>query len=118
MDGKVFDSNTDSTFRHMDAFNVNMTNDPALGGVIAGWKDGLSLLKKGAKAKFYIPSSLAYGEEGNGGIIPPNAILMFDIAVEDLLTKEQAKKASQEMMKKMQEKMRSSQMQQNPSPHN
>lgn len=104
LDGKVFDSNTDPSKGHVEPLNVNMTNNPALGiNVITGWKDGLTMLNKGAKAKFYIPSSIAYGKQGAGADIAPNTVLMFEIEVLDLLTKAQAQAAEQEKNKKMQE---------------
>jgi FKBP-type peptidyl-prolyl cis-trans isomerase FkpA len=104
MDGKTFDSNTDPAFQHVQPFNVNLTSDYTLGsGVIKGWSDGLKLLNKGAKAKFYIPSSLAYGSRGMGEKIPGNAILFFDIEVVDVLTKEQAKAAIDAETKKRME---------------
>ncbi len=52
------------------------------GRVIPGWDEGLQLFAVGGKGRLYIPSSLAYGEEGAGnGIIPPDANLIFDIEV-------------------------------------
>jgi FKBP-type peptidyl-prolyl cis-trans isomerase FkpA len=91
MDGNMFDSNTDSSKGHVEPFKVNMTNDPILGGgVIAGWMDGLRLLNKGAKAKFYIPSALAYGKTRMGKDIAENSILIFDIEVVDVLSRQQA----------------------------
>jgi FKBP-type peptidyl-prolyl cis-trans isomerase len=104
MDGKVFDSNTDPSKGHVEPFNVNLTNNPALGqNVIPGWKDGFKMLNKGAKARFYIPSSLAYGAKGAGADIAPNSVLIFDIEVLDLLNKTQALAAIEEQNKKMQE---------------
>ena len=104
LDGKQFDSNTDPAKGNMEPLPVNLTNDPSLGiNVITGWKDGLSLLNKGAKARFYIPSSLAYGKQGSGPDIGPNVVLMFDIEVVDLLDKTQAMAAAKEQNRKMQE---------------
>jgi FKBP-type peptidyl-prolyl cis-trans isomerase len=73
--GEKFDSNTDSTFNHVEPLNF------ALGkhNVISGWDEAVALMNKGMKARFYIPSSLAYGDHGQGPKIGPNEILIFDI---------------------------------------
>lgn len=49
------------------------------GQVIEGWDEGIALLKVGDKARFVIPSHLGYGANGAGGVIPPNATLIFDV---------------------------------------
>ena len=112
LEGKVFDSNTDPSFKHPEPLYVNLTNDPSLGkGVIIGWKDGLMMLKKGSKAKFYIPSGLAYGSRGAGADIPPYSVLMFDIEVTDVLDRTQARARVDSAMKKMNEARQMQQIQ-------
>ena len=120
MAGKAFDSNTDPAFNHLEPLTVNMTNNQMLGsGVIKGWTDGMTLLNKGAKAKFYIPSSLAYGAQGAGADIGPNEILVFDIEVLDILNQTQAMadmEATQKRMQEMQKRMMDSMQKAQPQP--
>ena len=80
LDGKVFDSNTDPAMGHAQPFTFTL----GTGEVIPGWDEGVALMKKGGKAKLYIPSSMAYGAQGREPMIPKNAILMFDVEVTDL----------------------------------
>ena len=54
------------------------------GQVIEGWDEGIALLKVGDKARFVIPSYLGYGASGAGGVIPPNATLIFDVELMDV----------------------------------
>jgi FKBP-type peptidyl-prolyl cis-trans isomerase len=103
MAGKMFDSNTDPAKGHVDPLIVNLTSDPSLGGIIEGWKDGFSMLKVGSKAKLFIPSSLAYGDQGSGQDIAPNEILVFDIDILNSLTKPQAKAKIAAMQLKFQQ---------------
>lgn len=71
IDGTVFDS---SIRRGQPAqFPVN--------GVIAGWVEALQMMPVGSKWRLYIPSDLAYGAHGAGDIIGPNATLIFDVEV-------------------------------------
>lgn len=101
--GKVFDSNVDPKFGHPEVYSVYMDAEPgSRESVIAGWTDGLSLLKKGAKANLYIPSALAYGSRGRGEDIKPNDNLVFEIEVVDVISAEQARAEAMEQEKKMQ----------------
>jgi len=50
-----------------------------LNGVIPGWTEGVQLMKEGDKFRFYIPSDLAYGSEGAGRLVGPNATLIFEV---------------------------------------
>ena len=54
------------------------------GNVIEGWDEGIALLQVGDKARFVIPSHLGYGSSGAGGVIPPNATLIFDVELMDV----------------------------------
>jgi len=69
--GQVFDS----SYRRKDPITFTL----GIGQVILGWDEGIALLKEGDKARFVIPSYLGYGERGAGGVIPPNATLVFDV---------------------------------------
>ena len=75
LNGEVFDS----------SYSRNMPIEFVLGSgrVIKGWDEGISLIPIGASAKLVIPSDLAYGERGAGGVIPPNSTLIFEIEVID-----------------------------------
>ena len=56
-----------------------------LDGVIAGWTEGVQLMKEGAKFRFFIPYNLAYGANGAGQMIPPYATLIFDVELLEVL---------------------------------
>jgi FKBP-type peptidyl-prolyl cis-trans isomerase FklB len=74
LDGTVFDSSYDRG--EPATFPVN--------GVIPGWTEALQLMKVGDKWQLFIPSKLAYGENGAGGDIGPNAVLVFDVELLDV----------------------------------
>lgn len=100
--GKPFDSNTDPKFGHTELLPVNMGAKPGTpGSVIKGWTDGLSLLKKGAKANLFIPSSLGYGSRGAGADIKPNANLLFEVEVVDVVSQAQAREEQMAEKSKM-----------------
>ena len=75
IDGTVFDSSVDR-------------GQPATFGVtqvIPGWVEALQLMKVGAKWRLYIPSEIAYGPQGAGGVIGPNATLIFDVELLNII---------------------------------
>lgn len=69
IDGTKFDS----------SYDRGQTATFPLNGVIAGWTEGLQLMKEGAKYRFFIPYQLGYGSRGAGASIPPFAALIFDV---------------------------------------
>lgn len=75
-DGKKFDGN----FNTGEPFKLDIYNAP----VIQGWKMLLPLMTKGMKIRAIIPPSLAYGEAGYPGVIPPNATLVFDMYMQNI----------------------------------
>ena len=75
LDGTKFDSSVDR--------NQPFEFELGQGRVIKGWDEGIAALHKGSKAKLIIPSKLAYGARGAGGVIPPYAPLVFDVELID-----------------------------------
>ena len=75
-DGKVFDS----SYARKKPIEFPL----GMGHVIEGWDEGIELLQVGDKARFVIPSHLGYGSRGAGGVIPPNATLVFDVELMDV----------------------------------
>ena len=71
LSGQVFDS----SYKRNEPIDFQL----GVGQVIPGWDEGIALLEVGDKARFVIPSDLAYGSAGAGGVIPPNATLIFDV---------------------------------------
>ena len=69
IDGTEFDS----------SYKRNQSISFPLNGVIAGWTEGLQLMKEGAKYKLFIPSELGYGAQGAGNMIYPHATLIFEV---------------------------------------
>ena len=74
--GQVFDS----SYKRKQPIDFTL----GVGQVIEGWDEGIALLQVGDKARFVIPSYLGYGSRGAGGVIPPDATLVFDVELMDV----------------------------------
>ena len=90
--GKPFDTSVKEVAKAWGQYNPQREPYQGLpvtcgnqGRVIKGWQQGLIGLKKGSHAKLIIPPALGYGEAGAGGVIPPNATLVFDLWIEEVL---------------------------------
>ncbi len=84
LDGTFFDSSNEEVARENNMYQEGRPYEPftfvlGRGAVIKGWDDGLAELQAGDKARFYIPSTLAYGPQQRGAVIGPNSILVFDV---------------------------------------
>jgi FKBP-type peptidyl-prolyl cis-trans isomerase len=80
IDGTVFDS---SLARGVPA-------DVPLDAVIPGWAEGLQLMNTGSRYMLYVPSELGYGEWGAGDFIPPHSVLIFDVALLEIVREDEA----------------------------
>lgn len=74
-DGTAFDSNVDPKFNHVQPFSFVLGS----GQVIPGWDTGIVGMKVGEKRILEIAPEMAYGANGVGGVIPPNATLIFEV---------------------------------------
>jgi FKBP-type peptidyl-prolyl cis-trans isomerase FklB len=86
IDGTVFDS-SEKHGGQPAQFRVD--------GVIKGWTEALQKMKKGSQWELYIPSDLAYGERGSGANIGPNATLIFDVELVDIMPSEKPAAANE-----------------------
>jgi len=68
-DGKEFDS----------SYSTGKPAEFPLNGVIKCWTEGVQMMKVGGRAKLTCPAAIAYGERGAGGVVPPNATLVFEV---------------------------------------
>ena len=66
-----------------DTYRENETSEVKMEELIEGYQEGIQLMKKGARYKFFIPWELAWGKNGTGSKIPPYSMLIFDVRLID-----------------------------------
>lgn len=81
----AYDGRLAADGKKFDATGENETVAFRLDQVIPGWSDGVQQLNVGDRAMLYIPAALGYGAQGAGGVIPPNADLMFDVTLKRIV---------------------------------
>ena len=93
LDGTLFDTSIESVAEANDRIQPGRVYEPlefnvGAGMVIRGWDEGLLLFEEGGSGTIYIPSPMAYGPRGaGGGVIPPNAVLKFDVELVEIVKK-------------------------------
>lgn len=92
------------TLRDGTVFDQNEQAPLPVGGMIPGFTEGLKLMSKGAKFKFWIPPAIGYGDQSPGEAIPANSLLIFDVELKDF--------RSEQEVQMMQQQMQQQQMQQ------
>ena len=73
LDGKIL----------IDTYKENEPSEIKVVELIEGYQEGIQLMQKGSRYKFFIPADLAWGKKGSGKKIPPNAALIFDVRLID-----------------------------------
>lgn len=99
IDGTVFDS----------SYDRGETEVFPAGRLIKGWTEALTSMKVGDKWQLVIPAEIGYGSQGAGGVIPPNATLLFDVELLGIKTEEEAKAHQEAKMARFIEKMKGEQ---------
>ena len=66
-----------------DTYKENKPSEVKLEELIEGYREGILLMNKGSRFKFFIPPHLGWGQKGTGNKIPPNAVLIFDVRLVD-----------------------------------
>lgn len=84
LEGDYFDTSVEEYAKEYGLYNEARTYEPfefmlGTGGVIHGWDEGIALLNQGTKARLYIPSPMAYGEQQRSEVILANSILEFEV---------------------------------------
>jgi FKBP-type peptidyl-prolyl cis-trans isomerase len=91
LEGDYFDTSVEDKAKEFGLHDPRRPYSPfefilGTGGVIHGWDEGIALLSKGSKARLYIPSPMAYGDQQRSEIIVANAILEFEVELVDIAT--------------------------------